>query len=231
MNIRRTCVALLVMAFAFSGLALASGSSSTPTPRSSTPEATQTPEQLANERYNQGVANRKRAAKLTAKLAEATTEKQREKLEAKIKKAYESAVENHGVALGYERDMHQAYSEIGFALRKLGRFDESLRAYGQALSLSPEYAPAIEYRAEAYLALNRTAEAKQEYLRLFAIDRKLADELLEAMEQFVKKRRGEPAGLTSDSIDALATWVEERREIAEQTTNARLRGGSSNYDR
>ena len=230
MNTKRLGIVLLFMALAIPGLALASGSGSRST-SPSTPSATKTPEQMATERFNSGVSDRKRAAKLTEKLAQAKTDKQREKTERKIHSAYESAVKNHGIALGYQKGMYQAYSEIGFALRKLGRFDESLRAYANALSLSPKYAPAIEYRAEAYLALNRTADAKREYMRLFAIDRELASELLNAMKQFVKKRRAEPAGLTSDSIDALAVWVDERREIAEQTTSARLRGLSHNYVR
>ncbi|MBI1725288.1 MAG: tetratricopeptide repeat protein, partial [Candidatus Tectomicrobia bacterium] len=46
---------------------------------------------------------------------------------------------------------YQAYNMLGYALRKTGKPKEALEAYNRALSLKPDYAPAIEYRGEAHL--------------------------------------------------------------------------------
>ena len=51
----------------------------------------------------------------------------------------------------------------------------------RALELAPDYGEAIEYRAEAYLGLDRIDDAKKAYMQLFNLDRALADELMEAM--------------------------------------------------
>ena len=67
-------------------------------------------------------------------------------------------------------------------------------AYDKALSLRPSYPEAIEYRGEAYLALNRVDDAKQAYLDLFAGNRKLADQLLVAMKSWVAEKRSASGG-------------------------------------
>ncbi len=94
-----------------------------------------------------------------------------------------------------------------------------MQAYDYALSLEPSYAEAIEYRAEAYLGLNRIEEAKQAYVELFGHDRAKADELLDAMKQWVQKRREQPDGLDGAVVDGFAGWVSEREEIAGQTAS------------
>ena len=52
----------------------------------------------------------------------------------------------------------------------------------KALELKPGYPEALEYRGEAFLALNRISDAQQAYLDLFAANRGLADKLLSAMK-------------------------------------------------
>ena len=54
--------------------------------------------------------------------------------------------------------LFQAWGSLGYAYRKVGNYPASLEAYGKALEIEPNYTPAIEYRAEAYLALNRLDE-------------------------------------------------------------------------
>ena len=76
--------------------------------------------------------------------------------------------------------------------RKLGKYQEALIAYDRALNLKPGYAEAIEYRGHAYLGLNRLDDAKQAYLALFAGNRKLAAQLLAAMQTWVGEHRGNP---------------------------------------
>jgi tetratricopeptide (TPR) repeat protein len=51
-----------------------------------------------------------------------------------------------------------------------GDCTRSLTAYDRALSLAPEYAKAIEYRAAAYRGLNRVADAQRAYEWLFLHD-------------------------------------------------------------
>ena len=83
--------------------------------------------------------------------------------------------------------------------------------------MSPDYTPAIEYRAEAYLALDRVEDAKKAYMALFQGDRARSDELLEAMKGWVEKRRGEPGTLTPEAVQEFSRWVDQRAELAGQT--------------
>ena len=64
-----------------------------------------------------------------------------------------------------------------------------MAAYNQALEIQPDYAEAIEYRAEAFLGLNRLDEVKEAYMQLFREDRERADELMSAMQQWVDQRQ------------------------------------------
>lgn len=59
-----------------------------------------------------------------------------------------------------------AHAMIGYAWRKLGRYDLSLAAYDAALTLNPRNRAALEYLGEAYLDLGRHDEARAILLRL-----------------------------------------------------------------
>ena len=175
------------------------------------------PEDEAAAAYKRGLEHRDKAWKLEEERDGATDEKQRAKLDNKIGKEYDKAIRAFQSATGSDPKMHQAYSSLGYALRKAGRFEESLAAYNQALELQPDYAEAIEYRAEAYLGLNRLDEVKEAYMQLFRDDRERADELMAAMENWVVQRREDSAGLDSASVEAFAGWVEERKKVAGST--------------
>ena len=60
----------------------------------------------------------------------------------------------------------KAWTRIGYALRKLNRFDESLEAYGKALTINPAQREALEYLGEAYLMLDRVSDAQTMLSRL-----------------------------------------------------------------
>ena len=79
--------------------------------------------------------------------------------------------------------MHEAYTYLGYANRKLGRYDEALHAYEQALKINPDTPYAIEYQGEAFLGLNRIDEARFNFLRLYALDQHQAAKLLQAMQR------------------------------------------------
>jgi predicted Zn-dependent protease len=62
-----------------------------------------------------------------------------------------------------------AYTLIGYATRKSGDPNASLQYYNQALSLDPKHIGAHEYIGEAYLMLDKPAEAEQHLARLDSI--------------------------------------------------------------
>jgi len=116
----------------------------------------------------------------------------------------------------------EAWNLIGYTSRRLGEYEKSLAAYEKALALNPAYTEAIEYRAEAYLALYRVDDAKTAYMTLFASSRSHAAVLMESMQKWVAERRRQPAGVAAADVDAFAKWVEERATVAQQTASLDL---------
>ena len=189
-----------------------------PTPGTSTPPVpSKSPAEEAAELYNSGIQHRDKAVALQKEAAAAPNEKDRAKLEKKAAKEFAKAASDYRQATQLNNKMHQAYSDLGFCLRKTGDYVGALEAYNRALSLAPAYAPAIEYRAEAYLGLDQVEDAKKAYLDLFPNDRSHADELLAAMKGWVQKRQGDPGKMTPEMVQSFSTWVQEREELAKQT--------------
>jgi tetratricopeptide (TPR) repeat protein len=181
---------------------------------------------LSIEDYHSGRERLEKVAKMEESLKTAEP-KAAAKLENKIRKQLQSAAADFKSSVRNDPALYHSWSELGFALRKLGRFDESLEAYDKALSIEPNFGPAIEYRAEAYLGLNRIEEAKEAYTLLFYGDRGLADALFAAMKEWVSSRRENPNGFDAQQIDQFATWVEQReavhRQIGALTTPSTVR--------
>ena len=177
-----------------------------------------TPEQRAVENYLRGVKNRDKGVAFELEASSETSEKKQEKLLKKAQKEYARAQSRFEKTIEKLPGAFEAYSDLGFVLRKQGHYDESLAAYNQALSLNPEYLPAIEYRGEAFLGLNRLDDAKQAYMVLFRQDRTLADTLMTAMQSWVNKgvANGE---LSEEARQAFSQWVAERSQLSEQTSD------------
>jgi len=192
------------------GGGMGSSSTSAPSPR-------KTPQEIAESRYNAGLKKRDKAWKYEAKAEKADSEKKRGKLEAKAQKQYKKAIKYFRRAVEKNPLLYQAHSSLGYALRRTGQYEAALEAYDEALYLQPAYAEAVEYRAEAYLGLNRLDEVKAAYVQLFSLDRPRADELMQAMQTFLEQRERERDGLAPEALTEFATWVRERREIAQQT--------------
>ena len=114
--------------------------------------------------------------------------------------------------------MFQAWGSLGYAFRKTGNTPAALEAYDKALALEKSYAPAIEYRAEAYLGLNRLEEVKSAYMTLFNTDRARANELALAMQKWLEKRQTDPTGVDPAALEDFGKWVAERRQLASQTS-------------
>jgi len=151
------------------------------------------------------------------KAAAASDPQKAAKLQAKLAKGLENAAADLERAVKNDPQLFQAWSELGFTYRKMGKFKESLEAYDKSLSIQPDYTPALEYRAEAYLGLNRLDDARKTYTDLFSMDRPKADALLIAMKSFVAARRADAAGLDAAQLDAFDKWVAQREIIHNQT--------------
>lgn len=65
------------------------------------------------------------------------------------------------LALARNKD-ERVLTYIGFATRKLGRVEEALPLYRQALAVNPDYAVARAYLGEAYLTKGEPAAARSE---------------------------------------------------------------------
>jgi tetratricopeptide (TPR) repeat protein len=173
-----------------------------------------TPEEKAVVSYNAGLKHRDKAAKYEQKAIAETNEKKFAKLKKKNTKEYNKAIDDFEKAIKYYPRFYQAHSSLGYALRKVGRYEESLAAYNESLEINSFYDQAIEYRGEAYLGLNRLDEAKEAYMDLFQNDRVLADKLIAAMIAWVAARRDDADGLDAVVIDQFAEWVDQRNTLA-----------------
>jgi len=177
------------------------------------------PADQAKESYNAGIKSIKKAKEYDGDADKASTPEKKAKAQEKAAKAYSRALEQFTTAVSNQSDMVEAWNYIGFANRHLGAYAESLEAYDHALSLNPKYFEAVEYRAEAYLGLNRTDDAKSAYMDLFRDARPLSDQLLTAMQKWVVDRRQDAKGVAAEQIDALEKWLGERGTIARQTAS------------
>ena len=188
----------------------AAGGSSLPTPPPSAPQKSLA--EQAIDHYNKALELRDEAWALEKAGDSPETAKKTDKLYKKAIKELKQAVDKNG-------QFYQAYSSLGYALRKTGDYDAALEAYNTSLSLAPTYAEAIEYRAETFLALNRIPEAKTSYITLFSRDRARADQLMDAMLAWVEQRKTDPAGADPQEVRALGDWLKERQEMASQTAS------------
>jgi tetratricopeptide (TPR) repeat protein len=180
----------------------------------------QTPEQEAASHYKSGLRYKKRAWKQEEKAAKASTPEQRAKLLGKAAKNYEKAIRKQVAALKANERHHEAANELGYGLRRMGRYEQAIQWYDRALELQPGFLEAIEYRGEAYLATGNLDAAKGAYMALFRGDPALAGQLLTAMEGWL----GRPGGDHQETAEYLAfdEWVRERKELAGLTQGVSL---------
>jgi tetratricopeptide (TPR) repeat protein len=195
---------------------LASGSSAMRLPP---PTAKLTPEQEAISLYNDGIAYRDKAKKFEDEAATEQDARKKQKLLAKAKDKHEDSIKKFLDSTKKNANLFGAWGSLGYAYRKVGNYPSSLEAYGKALEIEPNYTPAIEYRAEAYLALNRLEDVKSVYVTLFRIDRPRADELSAAIDKWLETRKADPAGLDPAQLDDFARWAAQRKQLASQVSS------------
>jgi len=215
----RAALLALMTLLAFSA-AQASGGGSASAP---TQGPVQTPEEIAIDNYNEGLGHRDKAWRLEHELATTKDAKKPSKLEGKIQKEYKKAIRNFETATQNRPGFYQALSSLGYARRKTGDYEGSLGAYGQALQLAPDYMEAVEYQAEAHLALGRVDEAKDAYMKLFARDRERADQLMVAMKGWIAEQRAGDGQASPGELAEIEDWIAGREEIAVQTAKLSMR--------
>src|ERR1041385_8579699 len=129
-------------------------------------DPTKAPDQKDTAPANPEAASALNAALDAVKEADAAAGGAAGKLPAAAKAAYEKARTNFDAATKADPRLAQAWNGLGYSSRKLGDYKAALAAYDKALELRAGYPEATEYRGEAYLALDRTEDAKQAYLDL-----------------------------------------------------------------
>jgi len=215
----RTLKGVLVLAAAvglYQAAALASGSGTPSMPSSGGGGGMKSNEERAIDTFKSGDDHR---LKGKAFEEQATTKSgaDRDKLMARAKGEFEKSYKDFKSASQLNPKLFQAYNGMGFALRKMGDYARALEMYDQAIKMAePQgfFSEAVEYRAEAYLGLNRIDDAKKAYMDLFAADRKQADLLMAAMKQWVEQKKANPAGVDAAAIEGFEKWVGERTEVA-----------------
>ncbi|HKU13320.1 MAG TPA: tetratricopeptide repeat protein [Steroidobacteraceae bacterium] len=165
-------------------------------------------EQGAIDAYTAGYASILRAEHAENLAAASSSDAERQAALRDAQKAYQASLPDFATATRLDASMHEAYTYLGYANRKLGRYDESLRAYEQALKINPNAVYAIEYQGEAFLGLNRVDEARFNFLRLYALDQHQAAKLLHAIRGWMKANSTKPP--TGIDMPALATWIAEK---------------------
>jgi len=209
-------------------VAWSAGGGNMPMPHMNAPQATSLEDQ-AKSAYNDGVRAVKKADKYQTSADEQTDAKKKDKDLREAKEHYSSALAKFTQAARFDPRMHEAWNYIGYTNRKLGQYNIALAAYERALALHPGYPEALEYRGEAFLALNRISDAQQAYLDLFAGNRQLADKLLTAMRSWVNTQRTSSAGADATAVAAFDKWVQERAQIAGQTASLTRTGAASSW--
>lgn len=170
-----------------------------------------TPERKAAIAYKDGIALRDKAWKLEERAASAEGATARKRAR-KAQKAYKKAIGRFRAAVAEVPDFHQGWASLGHALRKTGQYQESLEACDEALAINPHYSVAIQYRGETFLALDRIEESKGAYAQLLRLDRQRAAELMAAMRRWLEQRRQDAGGVSRETLDSFADWVEESDE-------------------
>jgi tetratricopeptide (TPR) repeat protein len=166
----------------------------------------------AAEHYNRGLRHRDKGWKYEEQAAAADADKARAKYLEKAHKEFAKAIDQQLSATRKSPTFHEAHASLGYALRKVGKYDRALKAYDRSLELRPDYVEAVQYRAVAHLALGRIVETKSAYDKLFVRDPELAAGLLREMDQWLE--RGE--GLSAGKRDSLLSWMESKRTTARE---------------
>ena len=76
-----------------------------------------------------------------------------------------------------DTEHYKAFNMLGYSLRKMGKAKEAIAAYNRALSIKPDYAPALEYRGVAHVMAGNKAAALADLGKLKSLGSPLAEDL------------------------------------------------------
>lgn len=158
----------------------------------------------ADRLFNLGLKHRDRAWEYEKKAAAIKVKQDGDVYAASAQREYKLAIEAFRGASEQNSRHHEAFGSLGYALRKTGQFDASLTAYDRALKMKPDYAEALEYRAEAYLKLNRVDDARSDYQKLVGLDKDQARVFLMAASGWLE------AG--GDGSNGFKAWVDGEKQ-------------------
>ena len=95
---------------------------------------------------------------------------------------YNDAVGPFKRALEFEPEYAQAFYSLGVCYAKLHHTGKAVEALKQAVRLKPDYAEAYHILGLSYLTLGKNSDAREQYDSLKDLDKGLADELLDYIE-------------------------------------------------
>lgn len=176
-NLRFVAAFLLLFALASNALAFGSGKK---TPEEKAAELIK----KATKEYNRGVKHMDKARKQAQKGDSTYAFNYRATTEAKTKKEYKKAVKRFNKAIKHNAEFPEAHNNLGYCYRKLGKLEESLDAYAKALKLKPDFARAIEYLGETFLALDSLSGANEQLKRLKKLESIYADTLSRSIDLY-----------------------------------------------
>ena len=109
-------------------------------------------------------------------------------------------------ATASDPNMKEGWNMLGYTSRRLGDYEESLKAYDKALALSPDYPEAIEYRAELFLLTGRLSDVKEAYASLLKSSPSYAGVLKTSAQDWLKSKKSAP-GVSDAQRTEFAAWV------------------------
>lgn len=77
-----------------------------------------------------------------------------------------SAIESFSKVVAKDEKDADAFNYLGYAHRQLGKMDDAMRYYGNALALNPDHKGANEYIGEAYLKMDNLVKAEEHLSKL-----------------------------------------------------------------
>jgi len=161
--------------------------------------------EIAIRHHKEGLRHRDAAWVYEEKMS-LTEGEERETYARFIQDLYNRALGEFVKATEQDSTYYQAFSSLGYVKRKTGDMDGALAAYNRALTLNPNYAEAIEYRAETYLIVGRVEDMKKAYGVLAALNRPHAARLLTFVTQWTD------SATDADMATSLRTWASEQKE-------------------